>query len=219
MGKGDSVCGFSHDSEPPSARAPVWRRRTGRSSSPPLPARPPLQTIRLDIPLGGPEDYEIDIRKLSKDTGQRPPTPPRVLSDVGRDESSESEPEERNAALKPKKKRKRVMPMLPPFEKSDNDLPNNLAELQAHAHPIAKKARHAEPEVEVISSNDKNTNGKASSNTNDDDSDNIDIDNDEDDNDEDEAKAVTDEVLRTTENKQQPHVYGTLPDQDFFFRR
>lgn len=32
-------------------------------------------------------------------------------------------------------------------------------------------------------------------------------------------RRVTDEVLRQTENKQQPHVYGTLPDQDFFFRR
>lgn len=32
-------------------------------------------------------------------------------------------------------------------------------------------------------------------------------------------RRVTDDVLRQTENKQQPYVYGTLPDQDFFFKR
>lgn len=32
-------------------------------------------------------------------------------------------------------------------------------------------------------------------------------------------RRITDDVLGRTGNKQQPHVYGTLPDQDFFFKR
>jgi hypothetical protein len=32
-------------------------------------------------------------------------------------------------------------------------------------------------------------------------------------------RGITDDVLSRTGNKQQPHVYGTLPDQDFFFKR
>ncbi|KAI0702788.1 hypothetical protein C8T65DRAFT_261740 [Cerioporus squamosus] len=49
--------------------------RASSPSPPPPPARQPLQTIRLDIKLGGPEDYEVNITELAKATGQRPATP------------------------------------------------------------------------------------------------------------------------------------------------
>jgi hypothetical protein len=59
-------------------------------SPPPPPPPPPLLTVRLDIPLGGPESYSVSIRDLSKATGQRNPTPPPVR----RDSFSESEPDD-----------------------------------------------------------------------------------------------------------------------------
>lgn len=62
--------------------------RASSPSPPPAPARPPLQTIRLEISLGGPDDYEINISELAKQTGQRPATP--VLA-AKRDTSDESE--------------------------------------------------------------------------------------------------------------------------------
>jgi hypothetical protein len=45
----------------------------------------------LDIRLGGPENYAVDIATLAKETGQRAATPPPLL--VKR-ESSESEGED-----------------------------------------------------------------------------------------------------------------------------
>lgn len=76
------------------------------SPSPPPPSRPPLQTIRLDIRLGGPDDYEVDIRSLSKDTGQRPPTPVPVKRDFTDD--SEGDDEGDGKPKDKEKKRKRV---------------------------------------------------------------------------------------------------------------
>jgi hypothetical protein len=38
-----------------------------------------LQTIRLDIKLGGPDNYEVDVAALAKATGQRPATPPPAV--------------------------------------------------------------------------------------------------------------------------------------------
>ncbi|OCH87699.1 hypothetical protein OBBRIDRAFT_759360 [Obba rivulosa] len=80
--------------------------RTPSPSPPPAPARPPLQTIRLDIKLGGPEDYEVDISSLSKETGQRPPTP---AAPPKRDTSddSHSEGDDEGDGKKDKKKRRR----------------------------------------------------------------------------------------------------------------
>ncbi len=63
---------------PPGAKPKSTKSAVPRASSPsppPPPARQPLQTIRLDIQLGGPEDYEVNIRELAKATGQRPATP------------------------------------------------------------------------------------------------------------------------------------------------
>ena len=94
-------------SKPPS-HANGHKARSPSPSPPPPPARPALQTIRLEITLGGPEAYEVDIAKLSKETGQRPPTPPRAIS-PHRDESEDSEPEpEVLKDGKIKKRRKRV---------------------------------------------------------------------------------------------------------------
>ncbi|KAI0743003.1 hypothetical protein C8Q80DRAFT_1192020 [Daedaleopsis nitida] len=69
----------STKSAPPRASSP---------SPPPPPARQPLQTIRLEISLGGPDDYEINISELAKHTGQRPATP---VPAAKRDTSDESE--------------------------------------------------------------------------------------------------------------------------------
>ncbi|KAN0136638.1 hypothetical protein V8E53_005685 [Lactarius tabidus] len=52
------------------------RARSPSPSPPPLVPPPPLQTIRLEIKLGGPDNYEVDVAALAKATGQRPATPP-----------------------------------------------------------------------------------------------------------------------------------------------
>ncbi|KAI8996288.1 hypothetical protein BD414DRAFT_477417 [Trametes punicea] len=62
--------------------------RASSPSPPPPPSRRPLQTIRLDIKLGGPDDYEVNIADLAKATGQRPATP---VPEPKRDTSDESE--------------------------------------------------------------------------------------------------------------------------------
>lgn len=77
------------------------------SPSPPPPTRPPLQTIRLDIRLGGPEAYEVDIAALSKATGQRQPTPPPP-SKRDTSDDSHSEGDDEGDGKKNEKKRKRV---------------------------------------------------------------------------------------------------------------
>ncbi|GBE86852.1 hypothetical protein BKA93DRAFT_886629 [Sparassis latifolia] len=79
------------------------------SPSPPPPARPPLQTIRLDIKLGGPDDYEVDISSLSKTTGQRPPTPvPAPKRDISDDSHSEGDDEGDGKNDKKKRKKKNL---------------------------------------------------------------------------------------------------------------
>ena len=63
----------------PASGKPKSTKARARSPSPspppPVPA-PPLQTIRLEIKLGGPENYEVDVAALAKATGQRPASPP-----------------------------------------------------------------------------------------------------------------------------------------------
>lgn len=54
----------------------VKRKRTPSPSPPPAPPPPPFTTIRLEITLGGPANYEVDIIQMAKDTGQRPASPP-----------------------------------------------------------------------------------------------------------------------------------------------
>ena len=69
-GKGKPV------SAKPPAKSTKARAKSPSPSPPPAVPPPPLQTIRLDIKLGGPENYEVDVAKLAKETGQRPATPP-----------------------------------------------------------------------------------------------------------------------------------------------
>ncbi|EMD34978.1 hypothetical protein CERSUDRAFT_116505 [Gelatoporia subvermispora B] len=80
--------------------------RSPSPSPPPPPAREPLQTIRLEIRLGGPEDYEVDISSLSKTTGQRPPTPV-APSKPDTSDDSHSEGDDEGDGKKEKKKRRR----------------------------------------------------------------------------------------------------------------
>ena len=83
-------------------------------SPPPPPARQPLETIRLEITLGGPEDYEVNISDLAKATGQRPATP---VPDAKRDTSDESDGDDEGDAKQPAavetttgKRRRKVRP-------------------------------------------------------------------------------------------------------------
>jgi hypothetical protein len=71
-GKGKPTAGAA--SAKPKSSKP--RARSPSPSPPPLVPPPPLQTIRLEIKLGGPENYEVDVAALAKATGQRPATPP-----------------------------------------------------------------------------------------------------------------------------------------------
>ncbi|KAJ3763196.1 hypothetical protein EV360DRAFT_34087 [Lentinula raphanica] len=64
-----------------------------RSPSPLPIAPPPLQTVRLSIKLGGPDNYTVNVSGLAKASGQRPPTPVQKRQD----ESSESEAEKTKA--------------------------------------------------------------------------------------------------------------------------
>jgi len=70
-GKGKSTSG-----KPKSSKA---RARSPSPSPPPPVPPPPLQTIRLEIQLGGPDNYEVDVAALAKATGQRPATPPTAV--------------------------------------------------------------------------------------------------------------------------------------------
>jgi len=70
-GKGKPASG-----KPKSTKA---RARSPSPSPPPPVPPPPLQTIRLDIKLGGPDNYEVDVAALAKATGQRPATPPPAV--------------------------------------------------------------------------------------------------------------------------------------------
>ena len=94
-----SATGAKPKSTKPAPRSPS-------PSPPPPPSRPPLQTIRLEIKLGGSDNYEIDISALAKDAGQRPPTPPPVKRDTSDDSHSEGDDEADNKPQE--KKRKRV---------------------------------------------------------------------------------------------------------------
>ena len=95
-------------SKPPSvahAKPKSARAHLSKSRSLPPPLLPPFTTVRLDISLGGPENYEVDISATAKVTGQRPPTP---LPPKPRDtDDSEPDKEDRDKE-QPKPKKKRV---------------------------------------------------------------------------------------------------------------
>ncbi|CAL1698507.1 unnamed protein product [Somion occarium] len=87
---------------------PKPKARSPSPSPPPPPIRPPLQTIRLDIKLGGPENYEVDVASLSKQSGQRPATPVPIKPDTSDESHSEGDDEGDGKPKEKKRKRKNV---------------------------------------------------------------------------------------------------------------
>jgi HPC2 and ubinuclein domain len=85
----------------PRSTKPAKPARTPSPSPPPPPPVVPLQTIRLQIRLGGPSNYEVDICRLAKDSGQRAPTPPAPVKKVA--DSSDSEEEDKDDKSRSKK--------------------------------------------------------------------------------------------------------------------
>lgn len=95
-------------SKPASSAKPRSKKpRSPSPSPPPPPPPPPLKTIRLDIKLGGPDNYEVDVSKMAKESGQRPPTPPPRIA-VNKHHISESEADTDSG----KKKKRRVCAIL-----------------------------------------------------------------------------------------------------------
>ena len=80
--------------KPASAKPKSTKARArSPSPSPPPPPQPPLQTIRLEIKLGGPENYEVDVAALAKATGQRPASPPAAVKPYESGSDGEGAPE------------------------------------------------------------------------------------------------------------------------------
>ncbi|KAG9019828.1 hypothetical protein FRB90_005976 [Tulasnella sp. 427] len=92
---GNLTAGASADAATASSVAHTKKTKIRKASPspPPLIKRPPPITVRLTIPLGGPTNYEVNILKLSKSTGQAPPSPPPPPR-LGSDSSSSSEDEQ-----------------------------------------------------------------------------------------------------------------------------
>ncbi|KAK0453033.1 hypothetical protein EV421DRAFT_2073404 [Armillaria borealis] len=93
---------------PPPVEATPKKPRSKHHSPtpPPQPPPPPLQTIRLDIMLGGPADYEVDISLMALAAGQRVDVPvPEDKADTSESEP-EPEPEGELTSLFKRKKRK-----------------------------------------------------------------------------------------------------------------
>ncbi|KAF6748232.1 hypothetical protein DFP72DRAFT_820655 [Ephemerocybe angulata] len=101
--------------KPKSKATKPRKHRTPSPSPPPVAPPPPLRTVRLEITLGGPSNYEVDVRNLSKETGQRdatppPPAPPPESEDeeAAKAVKTEEEVPEGGAAKKKKRKKKSV---------------------------------------------------------------------------------------------------------------
>ena len=115
-GKGKGKLSTAASAKPKSAKPRA--ARSPSPSPPPLVPPPPLQTIRLEIKLGGPDKYEVDVAALAKATGQRPATPPAAA--VAKQYESESDGEgapesgvgtdgeKRGKKVRPAQKRPRV---------------------------------------------------------------------------------------------------------------
>lgn len=104
-------------SKPPSSKPRSSKPHKARSPSPtpppPPPPAPPLQTIRLEIKLGGPNNYAVDIAEVSRSTGQRPPTP--TQPGVGHVSDSEDDDDDEKGKEKGKgKSKKKVSQHLSP---------------------------------------------------------------------------------------------------------
>ncbi|KAF8331846.1 uncharacterized protein EI90DRAFT_3154274 [Cantharellus anzutake] len=94
-----------------------------RSPTPPPPPQPAPITIRLDIPLGGPSNYAVNILECAKEAGQHPPTPPpRRRDSVSGSEDDDDDDEKSkggqandtasklNIPVKPRRRRRRADP-------------------------------------------------------------------------------------------------------------
>lgn len=93
--------------QPPKAHKTAKHRKS-RSASP-LPAinPPPLATIRLEIKLGGPSHYEVDIATLALDAGQIEPTPaPFPKHDTSESEEESDRPAAKSSETAPKKRKR-----------------------------------------------------------------------------------------------------------------
>ena len=101
----DSSTKPGSSSKPRSTKPAKPARTPSPSPPPPLPVIP-FRTIRLQIRLGGPSNYEVDIARQAKDTGQRPPTPPVIAKKVP--DSSDSEEEDDKDDGKKSSKKKKV---------------------------------------------------------------------------------------------------------------
>ncbi|ESK92760.1 hypothetical protein Moror_15933 [Moniliophthora roreri MCA 2997] len=79
-----------------------------KSPSPPPPPPPTLTTVRLQIKLSGPENYQVDIAALARETGQRPPTPVQKRADTSEsEEEDDAKNADETANAKPKSKKKK----------------------------------------------------------------------------------------------------------------
>lgn len=80
---------------------------------PPPPVRPPMQTIRLELALGGPENYQFDVSDAARKAGMLPPLPelPTVITAAESEDSEEEEAKKKDAAAsasgEPKKRKRR----------------------------------------------------------------------------------------------------------------
>ncbi|KAF6748233.1 hypothetical protein DFP72DRAFT_1174454 [Ephemerocybe angulata] len=98
--------------KPKSKATKPRKHRTPSPSPPPVAPPPPLRTVRLEITLGGPSNYEVDVRNLSKETGQRdatppPPAPPPESEDEEAAKACEEEEEVPEGGAKKKKRKKK----------------------------------------------------------------------------------------------------------------
>ncbi|KAJ2923110.1 hypothetical protein H1R20_g13982, partial [Candolleomyces eurysporus] len=104
----------------PKSKAVKRKHRSPSRSPPPAVPPPPVRTIRLDITLGGPTNYEVDISRKAKDTGQRDPTPPPIaLMKAPPESEDEEKPADDGAEGGKKKKRKKKSAAQEYYDTSD----------------------------------------------------------------------------------------------------
>ncbi|KAF8907775.1 hypothetical protein CPB85DRAFT_1310857 [Mucidula mucida] len=95
---------FKLEERTPTKKPKSERKQHHSPTPPPIVPPPPLQTIRLDITLGGPENYEVDINTLALILA----TGPSSRRNCKAADTSESEQEEeQNIPVVPGKKKKR----------------------------------------------------------------------------------------------------------------
>ena len=93
-------------------KKPKSERKVHHSPTPPPVVRPPpLRTIRLEITLGGPENYEVDISRLALETGQREEV--LEIAKAADTSDSEQEPEVEASPATNIGKKKKVRTLFP----------------------------------------------------------------------------------------------------------